>query len=93
MAVFRYGELVTDIINFLIVAFIVFLIARWAGTYFRSLVGSGGFIVIDESVDIVDSTKNLTEFYKHESCGWCSRAAFASIHINWAQTQPLIQPR
>ncbi|MDQ3635287.1 MAG: NADH-quinone oxidoreductase subunit NuoF [Acidobacteriota bacterium] len=37
-----------------------------------SLVGSGGFIVIDSSVDMVDSTKNLTEFYKHESCGWCT---------------------
>ena len=37
-----------------------------------SLVGSGGFIVIDETVDMVDSTKNLTEFYKHESCGWCT---------------------
>ena len=37
-----------------------------------SLVGSGGFIVMDETVDIVDSTKNLTEFYRHESCGWCT---------------------
>jgi NADH-quinone oxidoreductase subunit F len=37
-----------------------------------SLVGSGGFIVVDETVDIVDSTKNLSEFYKHESCGWCT---------------------
>jgi NADH-quinone oxidoreductase subunit F len=37
-----------------------------------SLVGSGGFIVIDDTVDIVDSTKNLSEFYKHESCGWCT---------------------
>ena len=37
-----------------------------------SAVGSGGFIVMDESVDVVDSTKNLTEFYKHESCGWCT---------------------
>jgi NADH-quinone oxidoreductase subunit F len=37
-----------------------------------SMVGSGGFIVMDETVDIVDSTKNLTEFYKHESCGWCT---------------------
>ncbi len=37
-----------------------------------SLVGSGGFIVLDETVDMVDSTKNLTEFYKHESCGWCT---------------------
>ncbi len=37
-----------------------------------SMVGSGGFIVMDETVDIVDSTKNLIEFYKHESCGWCT---------------------
>jgi NADH-quinone oxidoreductase subunit F len=37
-----------------------------------SLVGSGGFIVMDETVDMIDSTKNLTEFYKHESCGWCT---------------------
>src|SRR5215207_1122324 len=35
-------------------------------------VGSGGFIVMDETVDIFESTKNLTEFYKHESCGWCT---------------------
>ena len=37
LAVFRYGELITDIINFLIVAFIVFLIARWIGKYFKAL--------------------------------------------------------
>jgi NADH-quinone oxidoreductase subunit F len=37
-----------------------------------SLVGSGGFIVMDETVDVFESTKNLTEFYKHESCGWCT---------------------
>jgi NADH-quinone oxidoreductase subunit F len=37
-----------------------------------SMVGSGGFIVMDETVDVFESTKNLTEFYKHESCGWCT---------------------
>ena len=37
-----------------------------------SMVGSGGFIVMDETVDIMESTKNLSEFYKHESCGWCT---------------------
>ena len=31
-----------------------------------------GFIVMDETVDVFESTKNLTEFYKHESCGWCT---------------------
>ena len=33
----RYGELIGNIINFLIVAFIVFLIARWVGKYFKVL--------------------------------------------------------
>jgi NADH-quinone oxidoreductase subunit F len=37
-----------------------------------SMVGSGGFIVMDDTVDIMESTKNLSEFYKHESCGWCT---------------------
>ena len=37
-----------------------------------SMVGSGGFIVMDDTVDVFESTKNLIEFYKHESCGWCT---------------------
>jgi NADH-quinone oxidoreductase subunit F len=37
-----------------------------------SMVGSGGFIVMDETVDVFESSKNLIEFYKHESCGWCT---------------------
>jgi len=37
-----------------------------------SMVGSGGFIVMDDTVDVMESTKNLSEFYKHESCGWCT---------------------
>src|SRR6266496_1145599 len=37
-----------------------------------SMVGSGGFMVMDETVDIFETTKNLIEFYKHESCGWCT---------------------
>ncbi len=37
LAVFRYGELVTDVINFLIVAFAVFLFARFVTKYFRAL--------------------------------------------------------
>jgi NADH-quinone oxidoreductase subunit F len=37
-----------------------------------SMVGTGGMMVMDETVDIMESTKNLTEFYKHESCGWCT---------------------
>src|SRR5437899_9167455 len=37
-----------------------------------SMGGAGGCTVMDETVDIFVSTKNLTEFYKHESCGWCT---------------------
>ncbi len=37
-----------------------------------SSLGTGGMIVMDETVDVVESTKNLSEFYKHESCGWCT---------------------
>jgi NADH-quinone oxidoreductase subunit F len=36
-------------------------------------------MVMDESVDVVDTTKNLTEFYKHESCGWCTPCAKGPI--------------
>ena len=37
-----------------------------------SMLGTGGMMVMDERVDIMESTKNLSEFYKHESCGWCT---------------------
>ena len=36
-ALIRYGELIGNIVNFLIVALIVFLIARWATRYFKFL--------------------------------------------------------
>jgi NADH-quinone oxidoreductase subunit F len=36
-----------------------------------SMLGSGGLIVMDERADIFETTRNLTHFYKHESCGWC----------------------
>ncbi len=37
-----------------------------------SMLGSGGFIVLDEDACIVRNTWNLTRFYRHESCGQCS---------------------
>ena len=37
-----------------------------------SMLGSGGVIVMDETVDIFETTMNVTHFYKHESCGWCT---------------------
>jgi large conductance mechanosensitive channel len=33
----RYGQLISDIINFVIVAFVMFLLARWAMSYFARL--------------------------------------------------------
>jgi NADH-quinone oxidoreductase subunit F len=37
-----------------------------------SMLGSAGTIVLDETRDMVDATRILTHFYKHESCGKCS---------------------
>lgn len=37
-----------------------------------TFLGSGGVIVIDDSVDMVDAILNLTHFYAHESCGQCT---------------------
>jgi NADH-quinone oxidoreductase subunit F len=38
----------------------------------KTLLGSAGTIVVDDSVCIVWLTQRLTYFYKHESCGKCS---------------------
>ncbi|NBV41463.1 NADH-quinone oxidoreductase subunit F, partial [bacterium] len=37
-----------------------------------SMLGSGGFIVMDETTCIVRNTWNFSRFYHHESCGQCS---------------------
>ena len=37
-----------------------------------SSLGTGGMIVMDEDVFIPEITKNLLEFYHHESCGQCT---------------------
>lgn len=37
-----------------------------------TMLGSGGFIVLDETVDMVDACENLQHFYSHESCGQCT---------------------
>ncbi len=39
-----------------------------AGSY----LGSGGMIVMDQSVDMVRALTNLLRFYAHESCGQCT---------------------
>ena len=37
-----------------------------------TMLGSGGFIAMDEDTSIVKNLHNFTRFYHHESCGQCS---------------------
>jgi NADH-quinone oxidoreductase subunit F len=41
---------------------------RKAGT----MAGSGGIIVLADDVNIVEATRNVSQFYAHESCGQCT---------------------
>jgi NADH-quinone oxidoreductase subunit F len=36
-----------------------------------SMLGSGGMVVIDEDMCMVDMARRIMQFYAHESCGWC----------------------
>ena len=38
----------------------------------KTMFGSGGIVVLDETVDMVALVKNLIDFYHHESCGQCT---------------------
>ncbi|THB72301.1 MAG: NADH oxidoreductase (quinone) subunit F [Desulfobulbaceae bacterium] len=38
----------------------------------KTMFGSGGIVVLDETVDIVKLVENLIAFYHHESCGQCT---------------------
>ncbi len=37
-----------------------------------AMLGSGGFIVLDETADMVEVARNIAHFYAHESCGQCT---------------------
>jgi len=37
-----------------------------------TMFGSGGIVVLDDTVDCVALVKNLIDFYHHESCGQCT---------------------
>lgn len=37
-----------------------------------SMLGSGGMMILDETRDLVEVLKNLSEFYHDESCGQCT---------------------
>ncbi len=37
----------------------------------KSMLGSGGVVVMDEDTCIVRAAMRIMKFYQHESCGWC----------------------
>jgi len=37
----------------------------------KSMLGSGGLVVMDETTDMVKAALRIMKFYAHESCGWC----------------------
>jgi NADH-quinone oxidoreductase subunit F len=37
----------------------------------KSMLGSGGVVIMDESTDMVKAALRIMHFYQHESCGWC----------------------
>ncbi len=38
----------------------------------KTMLGSGGIIVFDDTVDMVEVADNVAHFYAHESCGQCT---------------------
>ncbi len=37
----------------------------------KSMLGSGGMVIMDEDTDMVKVALRIMKFYAHESCGWC----------------------
>ncbi len=37
----------------------------------KSMLGSGGMVIMDDSTDMVKVALRIMRFYAHESCGWC----------------------
>jgi NADH-quinone oxidoreductase subunit F len=41
--------------------------------------GSGGIVIMDDTVDIVEAMANVNAFYAHESCGQCTPCREGSL--------------
>lgn len=37
----------------------------------KTMLGSGGVVIMDEDTDMVKAALRIIRFYQHESCGWC----------------------
>jgi len=49
-----------------------------------SMSGSGGIIVMDDTVEIPKALANISEFYAHESCGQCTPCREGSLWMSKA---------
>jgi NADH-quinone oxidoreductase subunit F len=49
--------------------------------------GSGGVIVMDDSVNMVDALANINAFYAHESCGQCTPCREGSLWMKKITTR------
>ena len=49
--------------------------------------GSGGVIVMDDSVNMVEALANINAFYAHESCGQCTPCREGSLWMKKITTR------
>jgi len=49
--------------------------------------GSGGVIVMDDSVNMVEALANINAFYSHESCGQCTPCREGSLWMKRITTR------
>ncbi len=52
-----------------------------------TFLGTGGSIVMDDSVDMLEALANLNAFYAHESCGQCTPCREGSLWLNKMTTR------
>ena len=54
-----------------------------------TMIGSAGFMVLDDSRDMVWALNNLNQFYAHESCGQCTPCREGSLWMSKVTTRML----
>jgi NADH-quinone oxidoreductase subunit F len=47
----------------------------------KSMLGSGGVVVMDEDTCMVQAAMRIMKFYAHESCGWCTPCREGTIWL------------
>ena len=49
--------------------------------------GSGGIVIMDDTVDMVEAMANINAFYAHESCGQCTPCREGSLWMKKITTR------